>query len=191
MNLICVEDLPHSRFCVVLSPAVLFVTSPVPTQTIHASLDLDASQQAVIDATREAFAEACRHAMSAGRQLETTSNALIHRACYHTLRSSFGLSANLAVRAIARAAQCLKDPAAVETTAMSIDYDRRTLSINAEATAVSLSTVRGRLKHVGLRVEADGRRRLRASRVVRAVLRHTPEAQYTLEISIAPGRLSD
>ena len=174
-----------------LSPDALLVTANAPTETIHVSLALDASQQAAIDATRKAFAKACRHAMSVGRRLGTTSNAVMHRQCYQALRAAFGLNANLAVRALARAAQGLKDPAAVETVPASIDYDARTLSINPEATAVSLSTVRGRLKHIGLHVGVNARRRLRAGRVVSAVLRHTPPNQYTLLISIAPGRSID
>ena len=129
--------------------------------------------------------------MSVGRRLGTTSNAVIHRHCYQALRAAFGLNANLTVRAIARAAQGLKDPVAVETTPLSINYDARTLSINPEATTASLASLHGRLKHVGLHVEADGRRRLRGGRVVSAVLRHTPPHQYTLMISIAPGRSTD
>ena len=129
--------------------------------------------------------------MSVGRRLGTTSNMVIHRYCYQTLRAAFGLNANLAVRAIARAAQWLKDPAAVETASTSIDYDARTLSTNPEATAVSLSTVYGRLKHVGLHMGADAQRCFRAGRVISAVLHHKPPNHYTLMISIAPGRSTD
>ena len=123
--------------------------------------------------------------MAAGHRLQTRSNALIHRQCYRELRTVFRLSANLAVRAIARASQWLKEPTAMEAEPRSIDYDARTLSIKLEEATISLSTVQGRIKGVGLMLEADERQRLQGSRIVRAVLCRTSEDQYMLTMSLA------
>ncbi|NBB72517.1 MAG: hypothetical protein GVY35_02440 [Bacteroidetes bacterium] len=78
------------------------------TITIKCKLDLTEGQRSAIDNTMEAFASACNDALDVGREAGTTSNVKIHDRCYYDLREDHGLPANLAVRAIARAAGTLK-----------------------------------------------------------------------------------
>lgn len=156
------------------------------TDTIIVSLDLEPAQQAALDATLEAFAHACDHAAAVGRRLETTSNAVIHRFCYRQLRETFGLSANLAVRAIACAARRLKGvPGCAKGTA-EVEYDTRTLSLGDDGRTASLSTIAGRLRDIRLHLGAQEHRRLTAGRLFRAVLIRSQPGHYVLAISLVP-----
>lgn len=122
------------------------------TITAKCKLDLTDRQREAIDRTMEAFAGACNDALDVGREAETTSNVKIHDRCYYELREDHDLPANLAVRAIARAACILKDldrkNSAVRPS--SIDYDGRTFSFNEHDWTISLSTVDGRQKPITL-----------------------------------------
>jgi len=165
-----------------------FVQPLAATENIHGYLDLSPSQQEAINATLQAFTGARDHAMAVGRQLETASNAVIHRFCYRQLRETFGLSANLTVRAIACAARCLKEPTHCVEGAPVVEYDARTLSLGDEARTLSLSTVAGRVRDIDLSLTAGQRRRLQAGRVLRAVLSRPRQDRYVLRISILPRR---
>ena len=158
-------------------------------ETVIARLALTPTQQAALDATLEAFAGASAEAMAVGRRAETTSNVVIHRFCYRKLRATFGLSANLAVRAIAHAARRLKEPGCLEAPEM-VEYDARTLSLNDDASGVSLSTVHGRLRDIRLCLDAEPRRRLQGGRPVHAMLRRPERGRYVLTIRVVPRRSS-
>lgn len=158
-------------------------------ETIIAQLDLTPTQQAALDATLEAFAEASAEAAAVGRQAETTSNVIIHRLCYRKLRATFGLSANLTVRAIAYAARRLKEARGAEGPG-SVEYDTRTFSLSDDARTLSLSTVNGRVKGISLRLDDEHRRRLQAGRPIHAVLNRSEPSRYVLTISVVPRRSS-
>lgn len=76
----------------------------------HAHIELapTASQQEALEATLQAFEAACDHVVHVGRTASTTSNMVLHQRCYQDIRRTYHLSANLAVRSIARAARRLK-----------------------------------------------------------------------------------
>jgi hypothetical protein len=74
----------------------------------HIELAPTSSQQEALDATLHAFAAACDYAVDVGHTTSTTSNMVLHQRCYHDIRRIYRLSANLAVRSIARAARRLK-----------------------------------------------------------------------------------
>lgn len=133
-------------------------------------LEVPAVHQRTLDATLEAYVRAQQIAMDAGRHLSTTSNALIHRHCYRRLRAECGLSANLAVKAIARAARRLKAAEQLPAVGL-VDYDARTLSLADDVSGVSLSTVEGRLRWIRLVASTEDRLRLQGQTVVRACLR--------------------
>ncbi|MFB3133473.1 MAG: RNA-guided endonuclease TnpB family protein, partial [Rhodothermales bacterium] len=118
------------------------------TITVKCKLILSNEESEAIDKTMAAFAEACNGAIRVGRQIGSTSNVRIHQHCYQDLRAKHSLSANLAVRAIARAAGILKvkDRRHSKVRPSSIDYDARIFSLRAADWTVSLSTVEGRLK---------------------------------------------
>jgi IS605 OrfB family transposase len=122
------------------------------TITVKCKLDLTDRQREAIDKTMEAFASACNDALEVGREAETTSNVKIHDRCYYDLREDHDLPANLTVRAIARAANILKDPDRQARTVRrsSIDYDGRTFSFKEHDWTISLSTVKGRQKPITL-----------------------------------------
>ena len=122
------------------------------TITVKCKLDITEDQRQAIGRTMEAFASACNDALEVGRRAETTSNVRIHDRCYYDLREDHGLPANLAVRAIARAAGILKDEDRKHSTVRptSIDYDRRTFSFKESDWTISLSTVDGRQKPITL-----------------------------------------
>jgi IS605 OrfB family transposase len=122
------------------------------TITVKCKLDLTGGQRSAIDNTMEAFAAACNDALDVGREAGTTSNVKIHNRCYYDLREDHGLPANLAVRAIARAAGILKVKERRHSTVRptSIDYDARTFSFKEADWSISLSTVKGRQKPIAL-----------------------------------------
>lgn len=163
----------------------------------------------------EAFAAACRDAMRAGRAAETTANALIHKHCYRTIRRRHKLSANLAVRAIARAARRLKREKGADEKVLSspcppreghtsvregaarreekqpfevrrtAEYDARTVSIAAEEGTASLSTVEGRVTDIALDLSPRQVERLGTSRIVRGCLCETASRTYWLTLDLA------
>src|SRR5690554_3390225 len=113
--------------------------------TVKCKLVLSDEERAAIDATMEAFAAACNDAIAVGREMGTTSNVRIHGQVYYPIREKHGLTANLAVRAIARAAGILKVEERKNSTVRptSIDYDARIFSFRESDWTVSLSTVNG------------------------------------------------
>src|ERR1700731_2314246 len=94
-------------------------------RTIVCKLDPTTEQAAEIDATLDAFAKACDFAAETARAIGSTNKVKVQHACYAEIRQRFGLSANLAIRAIARACAALKVPARMHSRfePTSIDYD--------------------------------------------------------------------
>ncbi|MFX7400841.1 transposase, partial [Acinetobacter baumannii] len=85
-------------------------------------------------------------------------------AVYRELRERFGLSANLAVRAIARVGK-RKGHKVGGFKATSVDYDQRILSVNLDTEVVSLSTVDGRVK-VPMQIAGYQRHLLRTAKSI-------------------------
>jgi putative transposase len=109
----------------------------VPTSEQHTAL-LD---------TMRAFNAAASHAAQVGFEAKRYSQQTIHRLCYRELRDRFGLSSQMAVRAIGKAVECFKRSRAVcpvfkDTGAMT--YDERLLGWKGPA-HVSLLTLQGRV----------------------------------------------
>src|SRR5438128_8934264 len=131
-------------------------------RTLACKLVPTAEQRAALDATLAAFADACNHIARVARQLHSTNKVKVQHACYREVRQQFGLSANLAIRAIARVCDALKVKAKAHSTfaPTSVDYDQRifsfrewdwTLSLTLLHTRARLETVlgdyqKGRLK---------------------------------------------
>jgi hypothetical protein len=169
------------------------------------------SEAAAIEATATAFAAACEDAISIGLETGSTSNAVIHRRCYYDLRRRHHLSANLAIRAIARAARALKETEADRSLSVAgggkrsemartlaapirgdIEYDRRVFRLCLSTWSVSLSTVDGRLSGIGLETAAAGRALLRRGRIRHVLLRltDTPGANRASPNRVSPNRAS-
>ena len=74
-------------------------------RTIVCKLAPTPEQASEIDATLKAFAAACDHIADVARRIDSTNKVKVQDECYREVRSTFGLSANLAIRAIARSAR--------------------------------------------------------------------------------------
>jgi IS605 OrfB family transposase len=96
-------------------------------RTVVCKLDPTPEQAVEIDATLGAFAAACDFAADAARRIGSTNKVKVQHAAYAEIRQRFGLSANLAIRAIARASAALKVPAKMHSAfgPTSADYDAR------------------------------------------------------------------
>ncbi len=116
------------------------------TRTIVLKLQPTADQAAELDATLAAFAKACDYIADVARREHTTNKVLIQRACYREIREMFGLSANLAIRAIARVCAALKVPEKAHSKFQptSIDYDARIFSFREWDWTISLTLLDSR-----------------------------------------------
>lgn len=111
------------------------------TLTLRCTLKPTPEQVAALEETVHLFAEGCNHALRVARERGEFRRFKLHRLVYRDLRA-MGLSANLAVQAIARVGR-KKGSRAKFYQPTSCAFDQRTLSLRGEA--VSLTTVAGRL----------------------------------------------
>jgi putative transposase len=111
------------------------------TRTIVLKLKPSPEQASELDATLSVFASACNHIADVIRREGTTNKVAIQRVCYREVRDAFGLSANLAIRAIARACAALKVPERANSTfrPTSIDYDARIFGFRESDWTISLT----------------------------------------------------
>ncbi|MEM6647185.1 MAG: hypothetical protein AAF730_13135 [Bacteroidota bacterium] len=159
----------------------------MPLATIQITLTPDEREALALEKTMDAYSHAWDYAARIGRQIGTTSNMIIHRHCYVALRRTYGLSANLAIRAIARAARELKRlPDAEQRAAVprGVDYDPRVCSLAPDLSTVSLSTVEGRLRHISAHVEDGERQLLLEHSWVRAMLQKASAGHYALHFEV-------
>ena len=93
-----------------------------------------------IEATFTAFAHACHFVADWGNQHKKHRQYDLHKGCYRVIRDQFGLSANLAVRAIGRVAPRLANPKTRHSRfkSVSIDYDARIFALDVESETVSI-----------------------------------------------------
>ena len=103
-------------------------------------------QRSEIDATLAAFADACNHIAEVARSIHSSNKVKVQHACYQDVRSCFGLSANLAIRAIARVCAALKVKSKAHSTfaPTSIDYDQRIFSFREWDWTFSLTLLHSR-----------------------------------------------
>ncbi len=99
-------------------------------RTIICTLAPTAEQRTELDATLVAFADACNFTAEVARSMHSTNKVTLQHTCYQALRQRFGLSANLAIRAIARVCAALKVPVKMHSVfaLTSADYDARIFS---------------------------------------------------------------
>ena len=117
-------------------------------RTIVCKLAPTPEQVADIDATLGAFAKACDFAAETARTIGSTNKVKVQHACYAEIRSRFGLAANLAIRAIARACAALKVPAKMHSAfaPTSVDYDARIFAFQEWNWTFGLTLLSGRIK---------------------------------------------
>ena len=115
-------------------------------RTICVKLSPTPEQSAALDATLRAFAGACNRAAEACRELNTSNKYTIQKNVYATIRDEFGLSANLAIRAISRACAAYKLVRNAIFAPTSADYDARIFSFREWGWTFSLTTTTGRVR---------------------------------------------
>src|SRR5262245_39929054 len=105
-------------------------------------------QRAELDATLVAFADACNFIADVARREHTSNKVKVQHACYVEVRTRFGLSANLAFRAIARACAALKAQRKAHSTFQptSIDYDQRIFSFREWDWTFSVTLLHSRVR---------------------------------------------
>ena len=118
------------------------------TRTVVCKLAPSPEQGRDIDATLKAFAGACDLAAETARQIGSTNKVKVQHAGYREIREHFGLPANLAIRAIARACAALKVPEKRHSSfaPTSIDYDARIFSFRVRDWTFSLTTLNRRIR---------------------------------------------
>lgn len=154
-------------------------------RTIVCKLDPSATQVAKIDATLTAFAGACEFAADTIRRLGSTSKISVQKEAYREIRSRFGLSANLAIRAIARACAALKVPAKTESTfaPTSIDFDQRIFSFREADWTFSLTLLSSRQRFSAILGEYQ-KSALKGRKPTSATLVKRREGGYFLHVQI-------
>src|SRR5207244_8020873 len=123
-----------------------FGYSPRMKLTLQLQLLPTAEQKTDLLATMERFNQAATFAAEQGFAARAFGQVALHRLCYRALRERFGLSAQMAVRAIAKAVETFRRdksrcPAFRKYGA--VTYDERVLSFKGQ-TEVSLWGLAGR-----------------------------------------------
>ncbi len=105
-------------------------------------------QKADLLATMERFNEAATFAAQVGFEAKVFGQVTLHKLAYYEIRERFGLSSQMAVRAIAKAVECFqrdKTKCPVFKARSAVYYDQRVLSFKG-LTEVSLWALAGRLR---------------------------------------------
>jgi putative transposase len=155
--------------------------------TLVCKLNPTPEQVAQIEATLKAFADACNYANEQVKP-QITSKTTIQNLVYQDLRSLFGLSANLAVRACARvgvnrktAKQKGKPVKFFKPT--SADYDARIFAFREKDWTISLTLSEGR-EHIKLDVGNYQRGKLKGKKPTSAQLCKHRDGSYYIHIQI-------
>ncbi|MEH2009110.1 RNA-guided endonuclease InsQ/TnpB family protein [Nostoc sp.] len=155
--------------------------------TLVCKLNHTPEQVAQIEATLKAFADACNYANQQVKP-QITSKTTIQNMVYQDLRSLFGLSANLAVRACARvganrktAKQQSKPVKDFKPT--SADYDARIFAFREKDWSVSLTLLDSR-EHIKIDVGNYQRGKLKGSCPTSAQLCKHRNNSYYIHIQI-------
>jgi putative transposase len=151
------------------------------TRTVVCKLAPTPEQAVAIDATLDAFAQACDFAAETARQIGSTNKVKVQHAAYAEIRQRFGLSANLAIRAIARACAALKDPKRMHSTfaPTSVDYDARIFAFQEWNWTFGLTLLGGRTKLASILGDRQ-KVMLKGKKPTSAVLVKRRDGQYFL-----------
>lgn len=155
------------------------------TRTVVCKLAPTSEQVSEINATLKAFAAACDFAAESARKLGSTNKVKVQRDCYRQIREMFSLSANLAIRAIARACAALKVPAKMHSTfePTSIDYDVRIFSFHEWNWTFGLTLLSGRTK-IATQLGDRQRALLKGRKPTAAVLVKRRDGGYYLHVQL-------
>ena len=154
-------------------------------RTIVCKLAPSPEQVVEIDATLRAFASACDFAAETARSIHSTNKVKVQKSGYKAIREQFGLSANLAIRAIARACAALKVPEKAHSSfdPTSIDYDARIFSFREWDWTFSLTMLRSR-QRIESKLGDRQRSMLKGRKPTAAVLVRRRDGGYFLHVQL-------
>ena len=154
-------------------------------RTLSCKLVVPPPVAARIDATLEAFAQACNFVADWGNEHKKHRQYDLHKGCYRDIRERFGLSANLAVRAIARVAPRLANAKTRHSRfkPTSIDYDARIFKLDVSSETVSLRLIEGRCI-LALALGDFQRERLAGQSPTSATLKKGRKNRYYLDVQV-------
>ncbi|MGL5872966.1 MAG: hypothetical protein ACRC2R_11470 [Xenococcaceae cyanobacterium] len=155
--------------------------------TIVCQLNPSPQQVSKIDATLKAFADACNY-INEVVEPKIMNNVRIQTLVYESVREKFGLSANLAIRAINRVAgnrkTAKKDNKPVQSfKPTSADYDARIFSFREKDWTASLTLVGGR-ERFDLHIGNYQIGKLKGQKPTSATLSKRLNGTYTLNIQV-------
>lgn len=152
--------------------------------TVSCRLEVPAELKPRIDATMQAFARGCNLVRQTAEASRVTNKVGLQHLCYRQLREKFGLSSNLAIRAIARAAAALKAKHRnSKFHPTSVDYDQRIFRFRERDWTVSLTLIGG-AERVRLALGDFQRKQLQGRHPTCAKLVKRKDGQYFLQIAI-------
>lgn len=166
---------------------VIFVCDILPSmntiRTIACKLAPSSAQRAELDATLVAFADACNFIADVARQMHSSNKVKVQHACYAEVRTRFGLSANLAIRAIARVCAALKVPSKAHSTFQptSIDYDQRICSFREWDWTFSLTLLHSR-ERIEPVLTREQKRILAKAHILEAALVKQPDGRFFVQV---------
>jgi IS605 OrfB family transposase len=155
--------------------------------TIVCRLQPTPEQAQKIEATLSGFASACNF-INANVDPKLVNNVRVQTLIYHQVRSQFGLSANLTVRAIARVCANrktakLKNKPVKEFRATSADYDARIFAFREKDWSVSLTLIGGR-EHIKMAVGNYQIGKLKGKKPTSATLCKHKDGKFYIHIQI-------
>ncbi|MEH2316263.1 RNA-guided endonuclease InsQ/TnpB family protein [Nostoc sp.] len=155
--------------------------------TLVCKLNPKSEQVVKIEATLKAFADACNYA-NQQIKAQITSKTTIQNLVYQDLRSKFGLSANLAVRACARVGANRKTAKLHNKQVLffkpnSADYDARIFAFREKDWTASLTLLEGR-EHIKLDIGNYQLGKLKGKKPTSAQLCKHRDGSYYIHIQI-------
>ncbi len=155
--------------------------------TLVCKLQLDEAQRKHIAETMQAFAQACQYVQDT-LEPKLRNKGRMQTLVYRDIRTRFGLSANLTMRAIARVSTNRKaahvtGSSVKQFAASSIDYDQRIFSFRERDWTVSMTLLQGRVRFA-LRLGTYQRGKLQGAHPTSAQLCQHPDGQFFLHIQV-------
>jgi putative transposase len=117
-------------------------------QTLKVKVVVEPEQANALHETMHQFNAACNYVAEVAFQMHTANKIKLQPIVYHDIREKFGISSQMAVRAISKACEAYKRDKSIKPTFDpngAVVYDQRILSWKGLDT-VSLLTVHGRIK---------------------------------------------
>jgi putative transposase len=117
-------------------------------QTLKVKVVVEPEQAKALHETMHQFNAACNYVAEIAFQMHTANKIKLQPIVYHDIREKFGISSQMAVRAISKACEAYKQDKSIKPTFDlngAVIYDQRILSWKGLDT-VSLLTVHGRIK---------------------------------------------